>query len=286
MSQRLRPVTVASVATERSEGERERLRRRGGRGHAGHIEPAMALADAVRRLRPDAVVTALGTESGLDTRLIPARGYPLELIPPVPLPRKPSADLLRLPAVWSAVSAVRDVLREGRRRRRRRVRRLRRAARLPRRPRAACRSSCTRPTRGPGLANKIGARFAARVAAAVPGHRAAATPRSSASRCAASVTSLDRAGAAGPGPREVSACPPTARCCWSSAARRAPARSTGASPRRCPGWPRPGSGCCTRTGQRRRRPPRPAPGYVAVPYIERWTWPTPPPTWCCAGPGR
>ena len=83
-----------------------------GGGTAGHIEPAMALADAVRRLRPDAVVTALGTEKGLDTRLIPARGYPLELIPPVPLPRKPSGDLLRLPMkVWSAVSAVRDVLR-------------------------------------------------------------------------------------------------------------------------------------------------------------------------------
>jgi len=45
-----------------------------GGGTAGHIEPALAFADAVRRLRPDAVVTALGTEKGLDTRLIPARG--------------------------------------------------------------------------------------------------------------------------------------------------------------------------------------------------------------------
>ena len=47
-----------------------------GGGTAGHIEPAMALADAVRRLRPDAVVTALGTESGLDTRLIPRAATP------------------------------------------------------------------------------------------------------------------------------------------------------------------------------------------------------------------
>ena len=69
-----------------------------GGGSAGHIEPALALADAVLRLDPSATVTALGTERGLDTTLIPARGYPLELIPPVPLPRKPSADLLRLPA--------------------------------------------------------------------------------------------------------------------------------------------------------------------------------------------
>ena len=68
-----------------------------GGGSGGHIEPALAFADAVRAMRPDARITALGTEKGLDTTLIPARGYPLELIPPVPLPRKPSADLLRLP---------------------------------------------------------------------------------------------------------------------------------------------------------------------------------------------
>lgn len=82
-----------------------------GGGSAGHVEPALALADAVRRLAPDARVTALGTVRGLDTTLIPARGYPLELIPPVPLPRRPSADLLRLPGrVRAAVRRVREVL--------------------------------------------------------------------------------------------------------------------------------------------------------------------------------
>ena len=82
-----------------------------GGGSAGHIEPALALADAVRRLRPDARVTALGTERGLDTTLIPARGYDLRLIPPVPLPRRPSGDLLRLPLrVRGAVNRVREVL--------------------------------------------------------------------------------------------------------------------------------------------------------------------------------
>lgn len=68
-------------------------------GHsAGHIEPTMNFADAVRRLDPDTEITALGTERGLDTLLIPARGYPLELIPPVPLPRKPNRALLAAPA--------------------------------------------------------------------------------------------------------------------------------------------------------------------------------------------
>lgn len=82
-----------------------------GGGTAGHIEPALALADAVRRIRPDTRVTALGTERGLENRLVPARGYPLELIPPVPLPRKPTPELLRLPLkVRDAVKKTRDVL--------------------------------------------------------------------------------------------------------------------------------------------------------------------------------
>ena len=46
-----------------------------GGGTAGHIEPALAFADALRRRRPAAQVTALGTERGLETRLVPARGY-------------------------------------------------------------------------------------------------------------------------------------------------------------------------------------------------------------------
>jgi UDP-N-acetylglucosamine--N-acetylmuramyl-(pentapeptide) pyrophosphoryl-undecaprenol N-acetylglucosamine transferase len=67
-------------------------------GHsAGHIEPAMNFADALRRLEPTAEITALGTVRGLDTTLIPARGYPLELIPPAPLPRKLNRALLQTP---------------------------------------------------------------------------------------------------------------------------------------------------------------------------------------------
>ena len=82
-----------------------------GGGTAGHIEPAMNLADAVRRLAPSAVITALGTTKGLDQTLIPARGYPLELIPPVPLPRAVNRALLATPGkVRSAVAAAGEIL--------------------------------------------------------------------------------------------------------------------------------------------------------------------------------
>ena len=82
-----------------------------GGGTAGHVEPAMAVADALRALDPDVRITALGTERGLETRLVPERGYHLELITPVPLPRKPSADLVRLPMrVRRAVRQTRAVL--------------------------------------------------------------------------------------------------------------------------------------------------------------------------------
>ncbi|MEZ0111887.1 UDP-N-acetylglucosamine--N-acetylmuramyl-(pentapeptide) pyrophosphoryl-undecaprenol N-acetylglucosamine transferase [Catenulispora sp. EB89] len=82
-----------------------------GGGSAGHIEPALNTADALRRADPSIGITMLGTEKGLDTKLIPARGYELRLIPAVPLPRKPSAALLTLPSrLLGTVKAAQDVI--------------------------------------------------------------------------------------------------------------------------------------------------------------------------------
>ncbi len=53
----------------------------------------------------------MGTERGLETRLVPERGYDLRLITPVPLPRKPTGDLFRLPArIRRAIRETRSVL--------------------------------------------------------------------------------------------------------------------------------------------------------------------------------
>ncbi|HEX4063036.1 MAG TPA: undecaprenyldiphospho-muramoylpentapeptide beta-N-acetylglucosaminyltransferase [Streptosporangiaceae bacterium] len=82
-----------------------------GGGTAGHISPALAVADALRRADPAIELTFLGTERGLETRLVPQRGYELATIPPVPLPRSVTPQLFSVPArLADAVKAAAGVL--------------------------------------------------------------------------------------------------------------------------------------------------------------------------------
>jgi UDP-N-acetylglucosamine--N-acetylmuramyl-(pentapeptide) pyrophosphoryl-undecaprenol N-acetylglucosamine transferase len=82
-----------------------------GGGSAGHIEPALALADALRQADHGGQVVCLGTERGLETRLVPMRGYELALIPAVPLPRSVTPQLLTVPGrLAGAVHAAGAVL--------------------------------------------------------------------------------------------------------------------------------------------------------------------------------
>lgn len=176
-----------------------------GGGTAGHIEPALAVADAVKALAPDTTVTALGTARGLETTLVPARGYTLELIPPVPLPRKPTMDLVKLPfRIRASVRKTREVLdavdadvivgfggyvalpaylaaRGGVLRRRRTI------------PIVIHEANASA-----GIANKIGARLATRVLAAVPGsgvkNRGASDADIVGIPVRASIANFDRAG--------------------------------------------------------------------------------------------
>lgn len=140
-----------------------------GGGTAGHVEPALAVADALVAADPTVTITALGTERGLETTLVPDRGYELRLIPAVPLPRKPSTDLLTLPArMRRAVRATRAVMLE------RHVDvvvgfggYVALPAYLAARTRVPVVIHEANATAG--LANKVGARWAASVAAAVDG---------------------------------------------------------------------------------------------------------------------
>jgi undecaprenyldiphospho-muramoylpentapeptide beta-N-acetylglucosaminyltransferase len=85
-----------------------------GGGSAGHTSPLIATAEQLRLLEPDITLTAIGTARGLETRTIPAAGLPLELIPPVPMPRKPGSDLVKLPIrLGRAVSEAGAVLKNA-----------------------------------------------------------------------------------------------------------------------------------------------------------------------------
>jgi UDP-N-acetylglucosamine--N-acetylmuramyl-(pentapeptide) pyrophosphoryl-undecaprenol N-acetylglucosamine transferase len=52
-----------------------------GGGTGGHIFPALALAEAIRKREPDAHVRFVGTERGLEARVVPSAGYALDLVP-------------------------------------------------------------------------------------------------------------------------------------------------------------------------------------------------------------
>ena len=120
-------------------------------------------------------ITALGTPRGLETRVVPAAGYPLELVPPVPLPRQLNADLLRTPMrLRATVKAALEV-----------IDRVQPdvvvgfggyvsvpaylAARRRRLPIVVHEGNALA-----GIANKLGARFTALRGHQLPGHRAAA----------------------------------------------------------------------------------------------------------------
>jgi UDP-N-acetylglucosamine--N-acetylmuramyl-(pentapeptide) pyrophosphoryl-undecaprenol N-acetylglucosamine transferase len=86
-----------------------------GGGTAGHVNPLLAVADALRADEPEAEIVVLGTVEGLESRLVPARGYELATIPKLPFPRRPNRAALTFPARYrAAVSTVRALLRERR----------------------------------------------------------------------------------------------------------------------------------------------------------------------------
>lgn len=85
-----------------------------GGGTTGHVAPLLSLADCLRRRDPGTRITALGTAEGLESRLVPQAGYPLALVPRVPMPRRPSADLGRLPGrLRAAIAAASDAIRDS-----------------------------------------------------------------------------------------------------------------------------------------------------------------------------
>ncbi|RLP78066.1 UDP-N-acetylglucosamine--N-acetylmuramyl-(pentapeptide) pyrophosphoryl-undecaprenol N-acetylglucosamine transferase [Mycetocola tolaasinivorans] len=84
-----------------------------GGGTAGHVNPLLATADALRARDPQAKIYVLGTKEGLEARLVPARGYELLTIERLPFPRRLNGAALRFPAKYRrAVADVARIIRE------------------------------------------------------------------------------------------------------------------------------------------------------------------------------
>ena len=82
-----------------------------GGGTGGHVNPLLALAELLRSEGHE--VIALGTEEGLEQRLVPERGFELVTIPRLPLPRRLSPSVLAFPLGLLAASLkVRSLIRE------------------------------------------------------------------------------------------------------------------------------------------------------------------------------
>ncbi|XKH56523.1 undecaprenyldiphospho-muramoylpentapeptide beta-N-acetylglucosaminyltransferase [Citricoccus nitrophenolicus] len=96
-----------------------------GGGTAGHVSPMLAIARALEAAhtagadltlagdagKPGVHCTMVGTTSGLETRLVPGAGYELDTIDRVPLPRRPTMDLVRLPVrLRRAVTQAGEIL--------------------------------------------------------------------------------------------------------------------------------------------------------------------------------
>ena len=89
-----------------------------GGGTAGHVNPLLATAAALRDPalggREETGILVLGTAEGLEAGLVPEAGFDMAVVPRVPMPRRPTGDLFMLPrrlsrAVGAAGEAIEAV---------------------------------------------------------------------------------------------------------------------------------------------------------------------------------
>ncbi|MBC7518275.1 MAG: UDP-N-acetylglucosamine--N-acetylmuramyl-(pentapeptide) pyrophosphoryl-undecaprenol N-acetylglucosamine transferase [Microbacteriaceae bacterium] len=84
-----------------------------GGGTAGHVNPLLATADRLRFEDSAAEILVLGTNEGLEARLVPARGYRLLTVARLPFPRRFGVAALRFPGQFVAlIRSVRHILSE------------------------------------------------------------------------------------------------------------------------------------------------------------------------------
>ena len=85
-----------------------------GGGTAGHVEPALAVANWLRNEKPNWEYVFVGTKKGLENQLVPAAGFDLLHISKVVLPRQFTPETFVLPikiltATWQAIKICKEV---------------------------------------------------------------------------------------------------------------------------------------------------------------------------------
>ena len=73
---------------------RKRILLSGG-GTGGHIYPALAIADELKRRFPDAEIRFAGTQEGLESQIVPQAGYQLELLRAAGIERRFTLDNIK-----------------------------------------------------------------------------------------------------------------------------------------------------------------------------------------------
>ncbi len=82
-----------------------------GGGTAGHVFPAVAVAHALTELAPDVEAVFAGTADRLEDRLVPAAGFRIHHVEALPLPRRLSPGLLKVPGgLLAAVRRCREII--------------------------------------------------------------------------------------------------------------------------------------------------------------------------------
>ena len=85
-----------------------------GGGTGGHVFPGIALAEAFLELVPGGAVSFVGTESGLEARAVPGRGYEIDFVPSGQVLGKGAGGVLGVARMAKGIAAAFSVL--GRRR--------------------------------------------------------------------------------------------------------------------------------------------------------------------------
>ena len=81
-----------------------------GGGTGGHLTPALALADAFRKARPELEVMLVGAERGIEAQVLPRHPYPFTLLPLHPIYRHAWWKNLQWPvlavSLWRKIGAL------------------------------------------------------------------------------------------------------------------------------------------------------------------------------------